>query len=168
MLFILLLFGLACHAQDAPKLQKKTKAKWKLDGNHIVTGTLIFVGGTCKGFNETLFFHYKVFAKTFPTADRKWFDPRSSWLNKYKDRNPDEGPRFPLSTTLFAFTTDQYHLNNFIGRSAIITAVVIKIGEGKKPFKYYLFDFLYYALCYQAGFALTYYPFSSWAKNKQP
>src|SRR5690349_8641857 len=167
---VILLFiglGLTCRSQEVGTLQKKIRVKWKLDGNHLITGGLVSLGGSCKGFNETLFFHYKVFARKFPNADRKWFDPRLSWMNKYKNRNPDDGPKFPLSTTLFAFTTDQYHLNNFIGRSAILSALVIKIGDGKKPFKYYLIDLLYYGLCYQAGFALTYYPFSSWKQNKR-
>jgi len=164
--FILLLFGLTAHAQDAGKLQKKPREKWKLNSNHLITGGLVFVGGTCKGFNETLVFHYKAFFDRFPNLSRKWFDPRKSWRNKYKNGDPLEGPKFPLSTTVFAFTTDQYHLNNFIGRSALFTALVIKIGEGKKPFRYYLFDFLYYTACYQAGYAITYYPFAGWKKNQ--
>jgi len=48
----------------------------------------------------------------------------------------------------------------------LFTALVIKIGEGKKPFRYYLFDFLYYTACYQAGYAITYYPFAGWKKNQ--
>jgi hypothetical protein len=160
----LLILALNCQAQD--KSEKGSAQKWKLDKNHLLTGGLVFIGGTCKGLNETLLFHYKVFQRTFPNAQPSWFDPKESWTNKYKHRNPDEGPKFPLSTTLLAFTTDQYHLNNFIGRSAYFTALIIKIGEGKKPFRYYLFDLLYYAACYQLGFTSTYYPFSCWAKNK--
>jgi hypothetical protein len=53
-----------------------------------------------------------------------------------------------------------------IGRSALLAAIVVKIGEKKKPFKYYLYDLLYYTACFQAGFAITYYPFSSLAQNK--
>jgi len=57
--------------------------------------------------------------------------------------------------------TDQYHLNNFIQKTAIMSALVIKIGEPKKPFKHYVYDLLWYTMCYQAGFAAAYYPFSS-------
>ena len=42
-----------------------------------------------------------------------------------------------------------------------MSAIVIKIGDGKKPFKHYLYDLLCYTVCYQAGFAATYYPFTS-------
>ena len=61
--------------------------------------------------------------------------------------------------------TDQYHLNNFINKLAWGSAIVIKIGEGKKPFKQYLLDLLYYTLCHQAGFAATYYPFSKYKQK---
>lgn len=54
--------------------------------------------------------------------------------------------------------TDQYHLNNFIQRAAITAALVIKIGEGKKPFRHYVFDALYYTACYQLGFHSIYSP----------
>ena len=70
------------------------------------------------------------------------------------------GAKFPLSTSVLIMFTDQYHLNNFINKAAWGSALIIKIGEGKKPFKQYLLDFLYYTLCHQAGFGLTYYPFS--------
>jgi len=165
LLIILLLFGLDVCAQEGAKLQKNKPQKWKLDANHLLTGSLVTVAGACKGFNETLVFHFKGFHRAFTCANAQWFEPRLSWKNKYRHRDPQQGPKFPLSTTVFAFTTDQYHLNNFIGRSAMLTALVIKIGEGKKPFRYYLFDLLYYTACYQIGFSATYYPFSSLSKN---
>jgi hypothetical protein len=55
--------------------------------------------------------------------------------------------------------TDQYHLNNFINRASLTAALVIKIGDGKRPFGHYAIDFLFYTVCYQAGWALTYVPF---------
>jgi len=61
--------------------------------------------------------------------------------------------------------TDQYHLNNFINKMAWASALVIKISDGKKPFKHYLLDLLFYTACHQAGFALTYYPFKDYKGN---
>lgn len=137
-----------------------SSAQWKLDKNKIVTGGLVFVGGAAKGFNETLQFNYKIFDKRFDVND-KWFDPRVSWRNKYEGGNPDNGARFFLSTSLFVAATDQYHLNNFIHKASILSALVIKIGDKKQPFKYYIFDFIYYYICYSVGFVATYYPFTS-------
>jgi hypothetical protein len=133
-------------------------AQWKIDRNKIVTGSLMFVAGGAKGFNETLQFHYDNFKKVFPGANDHWFNPDISWQNKYKHNDPAEGARFPLSTSVLVFVTDQYHLNNFIQRAGITAAIVLKIGH-KQKFKYYVYDFLYYTACYQAGFALTYYSF---------
>jgi hypothetical protein len=141
---------------------KLTPVKWKVTGNHWITGALIFTAGASKGFNETLNFHWKAFRHSFPDANPNWFNPDISWRNKYRNGDPDAGAKFPLSTSVLVMFTDQYHLNNFINKTAWATAVVIKIGEGKKPLKHYLLDFLFYGLCHQAGFALTYYPFKGY------
>ena len=156
-IFVTLLFLASFTLQAQEK--KADKLKWKIDKNKIITGSLVFIGGAAKGFNETLHFNYKAFENTFPGANEQWFNPQISWRNKYKDGDPDYGAKFLLSTSVFVMVTDQYHLNNFIHRAALMSALVIKIGEGKKPFRHYLFDFFYYTACYQAGFAGTYYPF---------
>lgn len=147
---------IAPEQKDVIKLQPQ---KWKINGNRWLTGGLIFVAGAGKGFNETLLFHWKEFYRQFPNVNPKWFNPAISWRNKYKNHDPKAGAKFPLSTSVLVMLTDQYHLNSFINRTAWATTVAIKIGEGKKPFKHYLLDFLYYTICHQAGFALTYYPF---------
>lgn len=158
-----IIFAILMFASFSLQAQEKIgeKPKWKIDKNKILTGSLVLVAGSAKGFNETLQFNYKIFEKTFPGANNQWFDPKVSWRNKYEGGNPDNGPRSFLSTSVFVMFTDQYHLNNFIHKSALTSALVIKIGEGKKPLKHYLFDLLYYTVCYQAGFAATYYPFTS-------
>lgn len=135
-----------------------TSGQWKLDKNRLITGGLMVVGGGAKGFNETLQFHPDAFFKAFPGASRQWFDPAISWRNKYKNGDPLQGAKFPLSTTVLVMFTDQYHLNNFIYRGAITSALVIKLGH-KQKFIYYVLDFFYYTVCYQSGFAATYYPF---------
>ena len=137
------------------------KPKWRIDKNKILTGSLVLVAGSAKGFNETLHFNYKVFQNTFPGANENWFNPQVSWRNKYKNGDPENGSKFFLSTSVFVMFTDQYHLNNFINRVALMSALVVKIGEGKKPLKHYLFDLLFYTVCHQAGFLTTYYPFTA-------
>ena len=157
--------GFSLAALQLPGVEKGKKdvllgqRKWKLSSNHLWTGGLVFLAGAAKGFNETLQFHWKEFRRQFPGAKASWFNPSVSWKNKYRNGDPEAGARFFGSTSVFIMFTDQYHLNNFINRAAWGTALVIKIGEGKKPFKQYLLDFLYYGLCHQAGFAATYYPF---------
>ena len=150
---------------EMPAGEKKIKLqpeKWKLKSNHYITGGFAFIAGASKGFNETLQFHWKEFHRQFPKASAQWFNPSISWKNKYKNGDSHAGAKYPLSTSVLIMFTDQYHLNNFVNKLAWTSALVIKIGEGKKPWKHYLMDVLYYTLCNQAGFALTYYPFSKY------
>ena len=161
LLIVLLLFSLTTQAQV-----KTDKAnKWHLDRKKYLTGGFVFVAGASKGFNETLMFHWKAFRHSFPKANPEWFNPNISWRNKYKNGDSEAGAKFPLSTSVLVAFTDQYHLNNFINKAAWTSALVIKIGEKKKPFKQYLWDILYYTACHQAGFALTYYPFKGYKGN---
>ena len=160
MRIIIALFLFASFSLQAQE-KSKDKSKWRIDKNKIITGSLVFVAGGAKGFNETIQFNYKIFEKTFPGANKQWFDPKVSWRNKYEGGNPDNGAKSFLSTSVFVMFTDQYHLNNFIQKTAIMTALVIKIGEPKKPFKHYVYDLLWYTMCYQAGFAAAYYPLTS-------
>ncbi|MBS1919585.1 MAG: hypothetical protein JST17_04985 [Bacteroidetes bacterium] len=134
--------------------------KWRIDKNKWITGGLVFTAGAAKGFNETLLFHFSDFQKAFPNINAQWFDPKISWANKYKDGDSRAGAKFPLSTTMLVMVTDQYHLNNFIWKLALTSALVIKIGAKKQPFRYYIYDMLYYTFCHQAGFLLTYMPFA--------
>src|SRR5688500_17643895 len=161
-LFALLLL-IVTSAQSQP--DRPAKEKWKLNGNKFLTGGLVFVAGASKGFNETLVNHWKGFNYHFPKANAEWFNPEISWRNKYQSGDPDAGAKFPLSTSVLVMITDQYHLNNFINKAAWTSTLVIKICEGKKPFTYYVFDFLYYTLCHQLGFALTYYPFKEYRER---
>lgn len=146
----------ATGIKDKVKIGKKDR--WHIDGNKLLTGGLLFTSGAAKGFNEALQFNYGGFENIFPKADDQWFYPTLSFRNKYKDGDPSKGAKFPLSTSVLVMFTDQYHLNNFIQRAALTAALVIKIGEGKKPFRHYLFDALYYTACYQVGFHAIYYP----------
>ena len=131
---------------------KIDRVKWKMDKNKFITGGLLLTAGMAKGFNEALQYKYNGFEAIFPHADDQWFYPTFSYTNKYKDNDPSKGPKFPLSTSLLVMFTDQYHLNNFIQKSALTAALVFKIGEGKKPFRHYVMDILYYSACYLAGF----------------
>ena len=138
--------------------------KWKLDGNKRLTGALLLTAGLAKGFNEGLQYKYNGFEEIFPKANDQWFYPTFSYNNKYKDNDPTKGPKFPLSTSALVMFTDQYHLNNFIHRAALTAALIIKIGDGKKPLKHYVYDVLYYTACYQAGFQAIHAPIA--ARNK--
>ena len=148
-------------ATSTAEIRIDKSKKWKLDGNKRLTGALLFTAGLAKGFNEGLQYKYNGFEDIFPKANDQWFYPTFSYNNKYKDNDPTKGPKFPLSTSVLVMFTDQYHLNNFIQRAALTAALIIKIGEGKKPLKHYLYDMMYYTACYQLGFHTMYLPISA-------
>lgn len=143
------------------KIKITRPLRWHINKNKIITGGLLLTAGFAKGFNEALQYKYNGFEDIFPHADDQWFYPTFSYTNKYKDHDPEKGARFPLSTSVLVMFTDQYHLNNFIQKTALTAALVIKIGEGKKPFKHYLMDAVFYTICYQAGFHAVYLPISA-------
>jgi hypothetical protein len=155
----LLFAGTAVQAQPVTRLKSPAVYPWKLTKNKAVTGGLVFLAGASKGFNETLTFHWKNFHDKYPHASARWYNPAISWRNKYRHGNPNHGPKYAMSTSVLVMTTDQYHLNNFINRVSWMTAIVIRVGEGKRPFKYYVKDLFYYTFCHQLGFVLTYLPF---------
>lgn len=143
------------------KIRIHKKDKWKLTKNMIWTGGLVFTAGAAKGFNEALQYKYNGFEEIFPRANDQWFYPTFSYNNKYKDNDPSKGPKFPLSNSLLVMFTDQYHLNNFIHYAALSAALVIKIGDKKRPLKHYIFDALYYTACYQLGFQALHAPIAA-------
>ncbi len=137
-------------------------AKWKIDRSRVFAGGLVFLAGLSKGFNETLQFHWKEFHRQFPHAKAQWYNPTLSWRNKYRNGDPEQGPKSFLSTSILIGFTDQYHLDNMINRLSWTGALVINIGGGKRPLRQYLFDILYYSACHYTGFATAYYPFSKY------
>ncbi len=156
--------GIEEEKKNKKEIKLSTNGKRKLTKNKIVTGALVFLSGSAKGFNESLQFNYFGFENIFPKANDQWFYPGLSFKNKYKDGDPEKGAKFPLSTSVLVMFTDQYHLNNFIHRASLTAALVIKIGEGKKSFKHYLLDAAYYTACYQAGFHSIYGPIRARSK----
>lgn len=80
--------------------------------------SLVLLAGMASGMHETLHYHITSFYRKFPGANGQYWNPKYSWTNKYKDGNPANGPRFPLSTTLLVMFTDAKHLFDAIRMSA--------------------------------------------------
>lgn len=91
-----------------------------------------------KAVMDTLNFRYKtsIFSKRGHVhIDHEYFwNPAVSWRNKYKNRVPERGPRFPGSTTVFVFLTDAWHLAQFFCKLmvtvCIVTALLIDYNQG--------------------------------------
>lgn len=86
----------------------QAQKKWK---DYLISGSAMFVSGMLDGTVESINYHYETgFKPRFPNANDQFWNPAVSWKNKYKNGDPLYGPKFVGSTTLFAFTTDAYHL----------------------------------------------------------
>lgn len=76
----------------------------------LLLSILLFIlAGISEGVMDTLQFHYHT-SKFSNFKNHLFWDPHRSWRNKYKNGNPEEGERFPFSTTLLVGFTDAWHL----------------------------------------------------------
>lgn len=84
----------------------------------IAVISLLVVAMVAYSINSVLLFRYEIslFSKLSPS----FWDPKISWLNKYKvNEYGNRVPRFFLSTTVLVWTTDAYHLLQFIHLSCV-------------------------------------------------
>lgn len=142
----------------APEKHNKLLQKWLLPGSSMFLSGLL--DGTCESIN----YHYaNGFAPVFPHANPEFWNPAVSWVNKYKDNNPNMGPKYIGSTTFLTFTTDAYHALR-TGRNctdALTLAFYINNSyrqrQVEKPkFKKILLDALILAAIRNIGFCATY------------
>jgi hypothetical protein len=83
---------------------------------------------------DTLQFHYNK-SRYATKSNQQFWNPKLSWENKYK-RGADGAllrplvPRFPGSTTIFAWTTDAWHLAKTLHFAALRTALVLALSLG--------------------------------------
>ena len=146
----LLLITVTAQAQIS-LLGQTTKEQ---ESNFYVTSLLLFVSGMADGLAEACKFHPKGVTEVF--GNERFWDNSQSWRNKYRNGDPAQGAKFPLSTTALAWTTDGYHLSRMIRNSTVIAAITIRIGEQTKAWYYYIVEAAIYYLTYQLGFTITY------------
>jgi hypothetical protein len=119
------------------------------------TLVLVYFSGFFKGYHDVLDYHYPEFKRLHMGANDQWWNPDLSWKNKYKDGTPPEAAFFG-SKTIFVDVTSADHSTSGLSKYCMIGGICIKIGEKRKPFKFYVCDFLLYTIAYQAGFWTTY------------
>lgn len=109
----------------------------------------------CKGIMDTLQFH---FAKSsFADRDPLFWNPNRSWRNKYKNQDPEQGPKFPFSTTGLVFLTDAWHLFQAVMLAAHRTALVI-LGSLFIDLQWWIWVIIWLglSLVFSSGFHLSY------------
>jgi hypothetical protein len=89
----------------------------------MITLFLLFLAGALNATMDVLSFRYKtsIFSK-YPKL-QSFFNPEESWVNKYKDNNPNLGPKFFGSKTFLVFLTDAWHFAKMLMITAFTLAI---------------------------------------------
>jgi hypothetical protein len=114
---------------------------------NYLTYLFLFLAGASKGVMDIINFKFyrSVFTKF---KNRRFFDMKNSWRNKWQNGNPANGEAFFLSSTALVWTTDAWHLVQFFMIKFIFLAVLL-YGE------FNMWD-LVGIWSYHAGFWVTY------------
>jgi len=72
----------------------------------LLTSSALLLSGSMDGTSETLKFKYNSFKTIFPYCNNQYWNPDLNWRNKWKSGDPTKGEKFPLSSTVFVFTTE--------------------------------------------------------------
>jgi hypothetical protein len=111
------------------------------------------LSGALYGAHETVVHH----PHRIPGGwNRNFWDNDISWRNKYAGGVPENGPRFPGSTTLFAWATDAKHALGTGHRATLfLSGVTITLGE-RKPVWHYAVDAALSSVAFGLGFHTIY------------
>lgn len=95
----------------------------------IIIGLLIIIAGISNAIMDTLQFRYN--SSVFSALSKKWqnwFNPKLSWKNKWKNKDPKQGPAFLFSTTMLVFLTDAWHFFQMIVLTSLQIAIALLIA----------------------------------------
>jgi len=81
----------------------------------ILTILFFLLSGGAEGVMDHLQFHYD--------KHNVFWNPKLSWVNKYKFGNPIAGERFFLSTTILVWLTDGWHLMKMIRTTTLTLGI---------------------------------------------
>lgn len=119
-----------------------------------------FLAGAFMGTMDTLSFHYSIsIFSTFSERWQKFWNPDLSWKNKYKEGDPEQGPKFKWSTTALVGLTDGWHLM----QTLMLTSFFLAAMFYKPLFNSIWLEipalYVLYRAAFGGGFYITYYKF---------
>lgn len=89
----------------------------------LISVTCWVLAAMCNSVMDKLAHHY--YTSIFTRYNPKFWNPKISWKNKYKDGVKAHGPAFYLSTGVLVAFTDAWHLFKSIQIVLLATAVVM-------------------------------------------
>lgn len=122
----------------------------------LVSGTLGLKGGVFNAYHEVLTYHYPQFQERHLHANPNFWNPDISWQNKWKNGDKTQGPKYPLSNNVLAWTTDGIHpIKRLRFLAYVELGAAITFGE-RRPWWHYAINALSGFVGNQLGFALIY------------
>lgn len=112
-----------------------------------MTALLIILAAMAKASMDKVNFHYST--SIFKTLNPHFFNPYYSWRNKWKNGIVGK-EKFPFSSTLFVFTTDFWHLAQFVFLNCLFFAIVFYEGDNL------FLDFIIFRIIFGVTFQITY------------
>jgi len=128
--------------------------------------TLSAMAGLADGTRDVLSFRYD--QSIFPKGPGRqllgggeiFWNPAISWKNKWKNGDPNQGERFPGSSTALVFLTDAWHLLQFIMLTCFQLAIALPVIKLLRlRWWWALIAIVPLKLAFSAGFTLMF----SWA-----
>ena len=92
----------------------------------MISIILLILGGIFNSVMDVIYFKWdkSIFKNIKNVNLYNWCNPTYSWKNKWKDRDPSKGEKFPGSSTIFVFITDLWHFAKFLMLWCISLAIV--------------------------------------------
>lgn len=115
---------------------------------YLIPGILILISGAFEGGMDFLQFHY--------SGNSQFWNPKTSWTNKYKDHNPIMGKTF--IGKYFVSLTDGWHLLKLFNHLFLFSSVpfLIHIHASNFTFWYCLLVIAGYWICRGFGFTAVF------------
>lgn len=103
----------------------------------MVSAIFIVIAAICNAVMDKVQSHYS--KSIFKDLNSKWWNPKESWKNKWKNGDPAQGEAFLGSSTVFVLFTDSWHFFQFLFLSFLFLAVVSYV-----PMVNWVVDFIVY------------------------
>lgn len=85
---------------------------------------LMVLTGIANAFMDKLQFHFDESVFSHLRGNKFW-DPKISWTNKWKHGDKALGEKFFLSSTVFVFTTDAWHMFKWVYGNSIFIGLIL-------------------------------------------
>ena len=95
---------------------------------------------------------YKYSQSVFNNLSNKWWNPKISWKNKYKNGLKEQGPAFVGSTTIFVFITDAWHFF----KTLMIMSFIFSVIFYTPITNHFIFDFIFLFSIFSIVFEIWY------------